>query len=167
MSLQPLALLWLPALFLGLTGFVDVIGGASCSVISLSSHVEAASDVVDSGSLGAGSLVALVTGLLTVFSSVVSLVKGASAIADVVGVTSLVVRFTGWVDTISKAASVDVVGSGSLGARSWVALVTGLLDAWFSVVILAASAIADVELMGVGSLGAVSLEALDTGLLAA
>jgi hypothetical protein len=46
-------------------GCVDVIGGVSCSVILLASHVEAALvvDVVGTRSLGAGSLVVLGTGL--------------------------------------------------------------------------------------------------------
>jgi hypothetical protein len=162
-----------------LTGCVD---GASCSVVLLASYVEVALavDLVGAGSLGVGPSMALGTGLLAVWSSVRFSIKAALAIAGVVGTISLVVVFTGWVDTVGRAswsvtlsvsqvdaASVDVVGVRSLGVGSLAVLDAGLLAAWFSVVFSVASAITDVELMGAGSLGAGSSEALNTGLLVA
>jgi hypothetical protein len=85
-----------------LTGCVDGIGGASCSALLSSSHVEAALvvDLVGAGSLGAGVSVALGTGLLAVWSSVRFSVKAASVIAGVVGAKSLVVVFPSWVDAV-------------------------------------------------------------------
>jgi hypothetical protein len=136
-----------------LTGCMD---GASCSAVRLASHVEVALavDLVGAGSLGVGSSVALGTGLLAVWSSVRLSVKAALAIAGVVGAISLVVVFTGWVDTVDRAswsvtlsashveaASVDMVGVRSLGVGSMAVLDGGLLAVWFSVVFSAASAI--------------------------
>jgi hypothetical protein len=147
------------------TGCVDVIGGSSCSVIPLASHVEAASvDVV-----GAGSLVVLGTGFLAASSSVVFSVhvEGPSATTGVIGAESLDAVFTGCVDAIGgascsaiplashvEAASVDVVGTGSLGAGSLVVLGIGLLAASSSVVFSSATT---------GVIGAESLDAVFTG----
>jgi hypothetical protein len=113
---------------------VNAIGGASCLAILLSLYVKAALvNIVSTGLLGARSLVVLGIGLLAILSLVIFL----SATTGVINAESLNAVFTGCVNVIGeasclvvllalyvKAALVDIVGTGLLGARSLVALVT-------------------------------------------
>ena len=128
------------------TGCRDTIGGLTCLVMPLVSHVEAALavDLVGAGSLDAGFSAVQGTGLLATWPSVVLSVhvKAASAIAEVVGAKSLAGVFIGCVDANSGASWVMSLAShveAALAMKlvdvgSLVALGNGLLAASSSVI---------------------------------